>query len=198
MDGNTAHSTGFWWKHAPGFYFGGALYLKDDGYLSYNPGRVNTGQFLREPCSIYKDCVGNAGTCDCREQDFRPLNFTNGKSFLVAGVGLNSWKGQMNIKGYEAYDQRLAMEALSTGFWVDRMFVACRTGEDLGLPLPAAASRLQGSGWNWYDTGQVSCSVAMCAMGWVLGWITYGTGSFLRCYSCRRGYIHDVTVGFYN
>eukprot|EP00957_Ditylum_brightwellii_P046653 3540716-Ditylum_brightwellii.AAC.1 len=31
IDGNTAHSTGWWWKHAGAFYIGGALYYDADG-----------------------------------------------------------------------------------------------------------------------------------------------------------------------
>ena len=30
IDGNAAHSTGWWCYHAAGFYFGGALYTADD------------------------------------------------------------------------------------------------------------------------------------------------------------------------
>ena len=79
---------------------------------------------------------------------------TNTKTFLSAGVGINSWTGQMNVKGFEAYDQRLAIEALSEGFWIDKMYVACRTGEALGLPSPGTAAKLEGSGFYFYDTGQ--------------------------------------------
>ena len=176
IDGNTAHSTGFWWTHAGAFYVGGSLYTKSDGMLRYNPGRGNFDRDARQPCAI-NNCAGD--NCWCEEEDTRPLKFTNTKTFLTAGVGLNSWTGQMEIKGFEAYDQRLAIEALSEGFWIDNMYAACRTGEDLGLPSPASAARLEGktlhcigwelterekthhlvvfvvgSGFYWYDTGQ--------------------------------------------
>jgi len=40
IDGNTAHSSGWWWSHAPAFYFGGSLYYDADGEtLVYNAGR---------------------------------------------------------------------------------------------------------------------------------------------------------------
>lgn len=152
IDGNTAHSTGFWWEHAGAFYVGGSLYYVDNMFLRYNPGRGDFGRDARFPCSNYTACVG--ANCRCREEDTRPLTFTNSKTFLTAGVGLNSWTGDMDVNGFEAYDQRLAIESLSDGFWINRMFVACRTGEDLGLPSPGTAAKLEGSGFYWYDTGQ--------------------------------------------
>ena len=33
IDGNTAHSTGWWWYHSAGFYFGGALYTAGHAML---------------------------------------------------------------------------------------------------------------------------------------------------------------------
>jgi hypothetical protein len=153
IDGNTAHSTGFWWSHAGGFYLGGSLYLKpDNATLRYNPGRGDFDRDERRPCAD-SYCEGTS-SCWCAEEDTRPLTFTNTKTFLIAGVGLNSWTGQMNMLGLEAYDQRLAIEALSDGFWIDNMYVACRTGEALGLPSPGSVSKLEGSGFYWYDTGQ--------------------------------------------
>ncbi|GKZ00869.1 hypothetical protein MPSEU_001038600 [Mayamaea pseudoterrestris] len=152
IDGNTAHSTGFWWKHAAGFYLGGTFYYKSDGNLRYSAGRVDFGRGARMPCAIYNDCVG--GSCKCREENDRPINITNTKTFLTAGVGLNSWSGMLNVKGFEAHDQRLAIEALSKGFWLDNFYAACRTGQDLGIPSPGSAGNLEGSGFNWYDTTQ--------------------------------------------
>lgn len=62
----------------------------------------------------------------------------------------------MEVKGYEAYDSRLAIESLSgQGFWIDDMYVKCRTGESLGLSaVGTTANRLEGSAFYWYDTGQ--------------------------------------------
>ena len=43
FDGNTAHSTGFWWDHAGAIYVGGKLWHPTEGSdaLRYNPGRQN-------------------------------------------------------------------------------------------------------------------------------------------------------------
>ena len=41
FDGNTAHSTGWWWGHAGAFYSGGSLYYSDADktLLEYNAGK---------------------------------------------------------------------------------------------------------------------------------------------------------------
>lgn len=63
-NGNTAHSTTWWWtEHAGAFYFGGHLYFNPDGTLHYNPGRG-----------------GN--------RESTPGIISNTKTFLNAGVGL--------------------------------------------------------------------------------------------------------------
>jgi hypothetical protein len=55
------------------------------------------------------------------------------------------------VHNFEAHDSRLAIEALSSGFWLNKALVVCRTGEMLGFK---SAHRLEGSGFVWYDTGQ--------------------------------------------
>ena len=68
IDGNTAHSTGFWWEHAGAFYLGGSLYKKADGVnLRYNPGRGNFGRDARQTCLVYNDC--NKDNCWCEEEN---------------------------------------------------------------------------------------------------------------------------------
>lgn len=60
----------------------------------------------------------------------------------------------MEVVNYECHDARLAIESLSSqGFWIDNMLSVCRTGESLGLPEEAIVTRLEGSGFYWYDTG---------------------------------------------
>jgi hypothetical protein len=91
MDGNTVHSTAFWWSHAGGFYVGGALYYPESSSkLQYNPGRSN--EFLRDerkPCSVnacappHNDCVWG-----CPESDPVYGKMTNSKAFLIAGKGM--------------------------------------------------------------------------------------------------------------
>jgi len=57
------------------------------------------------------------------------------------------------VKGYEAHDVALALEALESGFWIDDMLVVCRTGENLIMPSQNA-NYIKGNGFFWYDTGQ--------------------------------------------
>jgi hypothetical protein len=180
MDGNTAHSSGWWWGHAGAFYFGGSLYYNVNNTLEYNPGRSGD----RSPCKVNACELGN---CDwgCPADQRTSIRLTNTKAFLVTGVGLNSWTGSIEIIGWESHDTGLALESLSDGFWLDKALVVCRyvatiighnhaaksprltrsvstlpfsirrTGEDLTLPsIPKPWERIDGTGFVWYDTGQ--------------------------------------------
>ena len=142
IDGNTAHSTAWWWSHAGAFYFGGSLYYQGTT-LFYNAGRDHDfGR--RDPCEE------DAGSNDCIDAWNR---ITNSKVFLVANAGLNSWSGRMEVVKYETHDVGLALEALVAGFWIDQMVAVCRTGELLKLPAQRA-DYLRADGFFWYDTGQ--------------------------------------------
>ena len=153
IDGNTAHSTGWWWYHAGAFYFGGALYYVG-GTLQYNPGRdFDFNNHGRDTC---KTDLCSDGVCGgwCAEYDKLWIRMTNTKAFLAPSVGLNSWSGRMEIVGFEAHDVGLSLEALEAGFWIDNMLVVCRTGTTLALPTGASTSSMSGNGFTWYDTGQ--------------------------------------------
>jgi len=150
IDGNTAHSTGWWWSHAGAFYFGGTLYY-DNGALVYNAGRDQSRP--RKPCLVDQCDTGNCdGYCSLENEAWNRM--TNTKAFLVPSVGLNSWSGRMEIVGFEAHDISLGLEALESGFWIDDILVVCRTGETFAMPLNARANYMRGSGFIWYDTGQ--------------------------------------------
>mmetsp|Transcript_11766 Transcript_11766/g.14644 ORF Transcript_11766/g.14644 Transcript_11766/m.14644 type:complete len:1149 (-) Transcript_11766:779-4225(-) len=151
IDGNTAHSTGWWWSHAAGFYFGGALYLEGDS-LVYNAGRDQSNG-NRSPCEVDHCASGN---CDsyCASQDQSWVQLTNSKVFLVPGAGINSWSGRMEVIGYESHDNGLSLEALESGFWIDNMLSVCRTGESWIMPPNSVANAVKGNGFFWYDTGQ--------------------------------------------
>jgi hypothetical protein len=88
FDGNTAHSTGWWWYHTGAIYIGGALYYTEEGKLQYIPGRGFDVRSFRNPCNIdpclppYSDCY------TCPEKYKAWLQLTNTKVFLTAGVGL--------------------------------------------------------------------------------------------------------------
>jgi hypothetical protein len=156
LNGNTAHSTGWWWKRAAGFYFGGALYYDLDGItLVYNTGRdltvdakLNKG--IRSPCKIdYCSTLGNCNS-QCYLKDRAWIQLNNTKVFLTPGSGLNSWSGRMEILGYEAHDVGLSLESLEAGFWIDRMLAQCRTSGSFTVPPGVQVSQMNGNGFIWY------------------------------------------------
>jgi hypothetical protein len=156
LNGNTAHSTGWWWKRAAGFYFGGALYYDLDGItLVYNAGRDLTGDAklnkgIRSTCKIdYCTTLGNCNSL-CYLKDRAWIQLNNTKVFLIPGSGLNSWSGRMEILGYEAHDVGLSLESLEAGFWIDRMLAQCRTSESLAVPPGVKVSQMSGNGFIWY------------------------------------------------
>ncbi len=125
INGNTAHSTGWWWYHAGAFYFGGSLYYSN-GLLEYNAGRdFDTYDHGRSTCTVNACALGDC-TYDCPQYDIGAVQISNTKVFLVPSVGLNSWTGRIEISGFEAHDVALMMEALSDGFWLDKGLVVCR------------------------------------------------------------------------
>lgn len=88
IDGNTGHSSGWWWKHASPFYFGATLSYNKDDKLKYNPGRSD--KFFRNTCKV-NPCVtlkNDCGRCDPNNDAW--MRVTNSKSFLTAGVGFVS------------------------------------------------------------------------------------------------------------
>lgn len=151
IDGNTAHSSGWWWGHAGGFYIGGALYYAANGQtLIYNAGRDQS--HTRSACLKDRCAAGNCNDY-CTPKDRAWNRLTNTKTFLMSSVGLNSWSGGMEIINYEAHDVALSVEALQPGFWIDQMLVECRSGENLIMPKQRA-DKITGNGFFWYDTRQ--------------------------------------------
>jgi hypothetical protein len=57
----------------------------------------------------------------------------------------------MEVLGFESHDSRLSMQFLSNGIWANNVLAVCRTGESLDMQTPKA-SKLEGSGFYWYDT----------------------------------------------
>jgi hypothetical protein len=121
IDGNSAHSSAWWWGHTGAFYFGGELFYNNDDILEYNPGRGGD----RSPCEVNACALGN---CDygCPVEKRAFIRITNTKAFLASGVGLNSWTGAMEVVGYEAHDTGLTLESLATAFWIDKALMVCR------------------------------------------------------------------------
>lgn len=153
IDGNTAHSTGFWWRHAGAFYSGGSLFFGDanDSYLKYNAGRDQAHE--RSPCLI--DMCQNGGCGNyCQSYNKAWNKISNSKVFLVPSTGMNSWSGRAEILGFEAHDVGLGIESLSGGFGIDNFLVECRSGETWVMPPDAYVSSVPANGFFWYDTGQ--------------------------------------------
>jgi G8 domain len=152
IDGNTAHSAGWWWKDAAAFYFGGSLYYNSDDILEYEPGRDLDNR--RSTCMVNK-CLQGSCNSFCRSWEQAWMQVNNTKSFLVAGIGLGSWSGRVDVYGYECHDCGLAMKAQSSdGFSARHVLAVCRTYTPLLLPPSAKANELQADGFHWYDTGQ--------------------------------------------
>ena len=69
-------------------------------------------------------CKENPSWCAlCNEKDHTWNKITNTKAFLVPGIGLQSWKGQMEVVKYEAHDVGLGVEVLQSGFYMTKMLV---------------------------------------------------------------------------
>ena len=153
IDGNTAHSTGWWWKSASGFYFGGSLYYNSNDVLEYQAGRDLKN--VRDTC--------NANPCDypggcaalCQPWDQAWAKVTNSKSFLVAGIGLGSWGGRVDVVGFECHDCGLSIMGQTTdGFSVRNLLGVCRTRTPIVMPSTTRAYRMRADGFRWYDTNQ--------------------------------------------
>lgn len=149
FDGNSAHSSAFWWYSSGTIFIGGSMAYQTNGELFYTP-RKEGG---RDPCSLRKK-VG-----ECKADEFVWNRMTNTKTFLASVYGLVSvlsavgffrvwvvlcsylfvdaqfsWKGRMELDGFEAHDVGTLMEFFENGFWMNRILLVCRSGEALALP----------------------------------------------------------------
>lgn len=124
FDGNTAHSSSYWWGNAGLIYFGGKLRHPDPASdaLVYNGGRSNPP---RDTCEVEPCTLRN----DCRCPNDRTIyqRITNTKVFLSPGVGVLHWGKRPEIVGYEAHDVALSLSILGFGF-ISNALVRCRTG----------------------------------------------------------------------
>jgi hypothetical protein len=150
FDGNTAHSTGWYFRESGGFYFGGTLYYDGNNVFNYNPGRDLDGGNWRRPCGFSFDPPALVGFCHAR--DHRWIKIKNSKAYLVPGVAFSSWNGRMEVLGLETHDTGRALNALESGFWIDGVLAVCRTGEPIALPPKADVTLIKGDGLVWYDT----------------------------------------------
>lgn len=130
FDGNSAHSSGYFWENAGCIYFGGKIYYVGND-LTYNSGR---NEF------------------DTRSLDGSPayMEFTNVKTFLCMS-GHMSWGARMELRNYTAHDvvrgATMFGDALLQGAHIQYASSnpASQFPGDIG-DLPPAA------GFQWYDT----------------------------------------------
>ncbi|KAK2078299.1 hypothetical protein QBZ16_004168 [Prototheca wickerhamii] len=130
FDGNSAHSSGYFWENAGCIYFGGKIYYVGND-LTYNSGR---NEF------------------DTRSLDGSPafMEFSNVKTFLCMS-GHMSWGARMELRNYTAHDvvrgATMFGDALLQGAHIQYASSnpASQFPGDIG-DLPPAA------GFQWYDT----------------------------------------------
>jgi hypothetical protein len=102
FEGNSAHSSGYWWAgQGPAIYIGGTLmyFNRTSDVLVYNPGRSTT--YLHNTCSSK---VGT--TCTIAY-----LRLNNTKVFL-ANVGINHWGSRVELSGVEAHDTQRSVQVI--------------------------------------------------------------------------------------
>lgn len=154
FDGNTAHSSSWWWFNAGTVYFGGKLlhpHTSSDA-LVYNAGRQSRQSCAVEPCSVSSSC-----SCPAEHKVYQRM--TNTKVFLSAGTGVTHWGHRPELVGYEAHDVGLSLSILGYGY-LTRALVRCRTGTPLQIPCDGCnvgsqlAWGLGGTAFEWYDTNQ--------------------------------------------
>ncbi|KOO25907.1 communication mutant protein, partial [Chrysochromulina tobinii] len=164
FEGNSAHSSGFWWASAGMIYFGGKLWHTDVNTtapppnttapppLRYNPCRQNPA---RVTCAAELESWGG-----CPAGYEAATRITETKVFLGAFTGVSHWGSAPEIVGYEAHDVGLSASILGYGF-LNRVLVRCRTGAALQVPCEVSGCNVDttlasmgGTGFIWYDTAQ--------------------------------------------
>jgi hypothetical protein len=134
FDGNSAHSSGWWWKGAGAVYVGGKLGLRKSNDpsspLLYNAGRGG----VHETCTEWTGICSSGQNCPCSSEALQGfLRFTNTKVFLSASSAVANWGRRGEIVGFSFYDLALSANLLGT-HRMSNGVMACRTGEPLLLP----------------------------------------------------------------
>ncbi|KAJ3232656.1 Fibrocystin-L [Chytriomyces hyalinus] len=157
FDGNSAHSSGYWWGNGGAIYVGGLLKYETNGTMSYNPGR--TVGATTDACNAPLKSYG------CDQADWAWLRFSNTKVFL-ANRGMMYWGNRAEILRYEGHDCGISANVFGQ-VWLDNMLSICRT-QNTDIPLFGGCNstkywecsyrdRNYASGFygfQWYDTEQ--------------------------------------------
>eukprot|EP01113_Clastostelium_recurvatum_P002542 TRINITY_DN11072_c0_g1_i1.p1 TRINITY_DN11072_c0_g1~~TRINITY_DN11072_c0_g1_i1.p1 ORF type:complete len:1206 (-),score=225.61 TRINITY_DN11072_c0_g1_i1:105-3722(-) len=136
FDGNTVHSSGYYWRDSGGIYCGGNFYKNaTDGLRWYHSGRKGR---------VTKTASG--------EDAF--MRFTNTKAWLLR-AGVAHWGARIEVINLETYD--CVRAALLFGkSWLDNAIVTGRTLNPTPFPLVSPFSSPNGNSWQgfqFYDTG---------------------------------------------
>ncbi|KAL1525911.1 hypothetical protein AB1Y20_020738 [Prymnesium parvum] len=144
IDGNSAHSSGYWWEFAAAFYVGGKIFHPNTNSdeLAYNPGKH---QHERDTCTVICNTYTN---CICSNK--LAFRVTNTVVFRVWNIGFNHWGTRAEIVRYETHDVGLSANIMGQGF-LDQLLLNCRTGEPV-LPADIPLDKWRGTGFVWYDT----------------------------------------------
>ena len=154
FDGNTAHSTAFWWSDAGAVYVGGLLeHPNSSDYLRYNAGRQIAG---RQTCAV--DPINTNGWCSA--ENSRWTIFRNTKTFLVNGRGVQHWGTRPELLNFEAHDVGLSANVFGSA-WVNAMLINCRSMHTPDVPCSGICKWRESryfhqmfAGFQWYDVGQ--------------------------------------------
>ncbi|KXZ46641.1 hypothetical protein GPECTOR_42g852 [Gonium pectorale] len=132
FDGNTAHSSGYFWIMAGGIYVGGKLWVNDadGGKLYYSSGRYEM------------DTRDDTGT----QLAFQ--NFTNNKVWL-AQWGISHWGARVRVVGWEAHDCTRGANIFGLALLGNALVNGRSANADAQYP---AGDHDPIAGFRWYDT----------------------------------------------
>jgi hypothetical protein len=139
FQGNTAHSTGFYWpEQGPGLYVGGQLWVDTNGNLNYNPGRYNRTTMLSSGPTSNPNGL--------------PMSFYDNKFFLV-NKGLLHWGGASQTFNLEVVDIGFAGLFVFGQSGLNNALISGYTGNTYnGNYMPGVATGQGRGGVQFYDT----------------------------------------------
>jgi len=160
FQGNSAHSTGYWFNSASGIYVGGTLKHKTGSdALTYTFGRDGS----RDTCLDDPRLSENW----CLYARFSWMIFEDTKVFLINGRGFQHWGSRSEIHRYESHDAGLSGNYFGA-VYLNQMLVNCRSNHK---PTFMSGCKVKNeeyykcsvrdyqfwqtfAGFQWYDVGQ--------------------------------------------
>eukprot|EP01132_Coremiostelium_polycephalum_P011403 gene11403-13968_t len=127
FDGNSAHSSGFYFQHGGTYYVGGNLsHSLANGELIYNSGRTSRQTYASNGANAW-------------------LTFTNTKVYL-SHMGVAHWGERVEVIRLESYDSRRPATLFGQA-WLHNAIISGKTNSAL-----AATDRFPRQGFQFYDT----------------------------------------------